>query len=76
MKRSLLIYYLFIFIGLIGMICLGYFGQQVILALCLYVFVYRPIIDYIFIKKRNLYSGRNLICKYPFWGFKRKLYHS
>lgn len=48
-------------------------SNVVIALLCFIFFVYEPIIDYIFIKKMNLFQGKGLWKKYPFWGFRKKL---
>ena len=45
-------------------------SNVVIALLCFIFFVYEPII---FIKKMNLFQGKGLWKKYPFWGFRKKL---
>lgn len=70
MKR---IYVLWILIGAVFMIYFGYFLNHPIPILLIYILVYKPLIDYFYIKKMKLYDGRCLILKYPFWVYGRKL---
>ena len=50
------------------------YDKYLVPMLTLWVIIIRPLIDYIFIKKRNLpYKGKMLIYSYPFWCFHHKL---
>lgn len=53
------------FLMVFGGLVLGY----VIETLLVYIFIYKPLVDFYFIRKRCLYKGRNLLLKYPFWGY-------
>lgn len=47
-----------------------------VLFLGIYMFIYKPIADYIYIKNRNFYPNENILKKYPFWSpaLLRKMY--
>lgn len=66
-------YILWLMLGAILLVCFGYLLQHPIPALAIYILVYKPVVDYYYIRKRKLYEGRNLWIKYPFWGYGRKL---
>lgn len=74
--RDMKVYISLISIGAILMLYFGYILRYPIETLFVYIFVYKPLIDYVYIKKRNLYKGRNLLLKYPFWGYGSKLLFS
>ncbi len=63
-------YYFWITIFLIPIFL---FREYLIEILFGYILVYRPILDYIYIRKMELHSGKRLFLKYPFWGFHSKL---
>ena len=67
------VYILLITIGAILMLYFGYINKYTIETLSVYIFVYKPLIDYVYIKKRNLHKDGNLLLKYPFWKYGRKL---
>lgn len=70
MKRT---YCFWIILGAILMIVFGYILKFTIPAIVIYILIYKPIIDMVYIKKRRLFKGYFLFLKYPFWGFARKL---
>ena len=45
------------------------YENTAIIALFVLLLVYRPLIDYVFTKKMNLYKGKSLWKKYPFYKF-------
>ena len=51
----------------------GFVLGYAIETLLIYICVYKPFVDFHYIKKRKLYEGRNLLLKYPFWKFGGKL---
>lgn len=67
------VYILLITIGAILMLYFGYILRYTIETLLIYIFIYKPLVDFYFIKKRGLHKGNNLLLKYPFWGFGSKL---
>lgn len=67
------VYILWILVGAIFMLYFGYYLKYPISALFIYIFVYKPLVDYLYIKKKKLFKGRYLIFKYPFWGYGRRL---
>lgn len=67
------VYYFCLVIGALLMLYFGFYLKYAIPSLILFIFVYRPIVDFVFIKKRELYKGTDLWKKYPFWGFNKKL---
>lgn len=66
-------YVLWILVGAIFMLYFGYYLKYPIPVLFIYIFVYKPLVDYFYIKKKKLFKGRYLIFKYPFWGYSKKL---
>ncbi len=70
MKRT---YCFWIILGAILMIVFGYILKFTIPAIVIYILIYKPIIDMVYIKKRGLFKGHFLFLKYPFWGVARKL---
>lgn len=71
MTRTL--YYLFLLLGLAFLLYAGYYRKEPIAALLVFLLLYRPVIDYVFIRKMKLYEGKRLWLKYPFWGFTGRL---
>ena len=68
-----LLYCVLIAIGGAFMLYFGFYKKEVLPALLLFLFVYRPVIDMIFIKEMKLYKGKRHWTKYPFWGFSAAL---
>lgn len=75
MERQFIVrtYILWLLVGAILMICFGYILKYTITVLLIYILVYKPSVDYYYIKKMNLFKGHYLILKYPFWGYGKKL---
>ena len=48
-------------------------GNDVFINLAILLLIYRPLIDYIFIRKLNLYTGDNLWKRYPFYKFSNEI---
>lgn len=72
------IYFIFLFAGIYTVVILmdknnSYFG---VLFLFIFVFIYKPICDLIFLHIVYKYRFKDLIKKYPFWksDIRRKLY--
>ena len=47
--------------------------ELVVGSLVFFIFVYKPMVDAIFIRKMNLYKGKGLWKKYLCWSFRKKL---
>ena len=66
-------------LGFIPVIIFSYIyhsSSYLVTTLAFYIIVYKPLVDYIYIKKRKLYTEGNILKKYPFWSPKllRKMY--
>lgn len=68
-----ILYYFFLLLGIAFLLYWGYFKKEGIQALLVFFLLYRPAIDYVFIRKMKLYEGKRLWLKYPFWGFSNRL---
>lgn len=66
-------YYLFLLLGVIFLLYVGYYQKEPIAALLIFLLLYRPAIDYVFIRRMKLYDGKRLWLRYPFWGFTSRL---
>lgn len=66
-------YVFWIIIGAVSMLYWGFVKEYVFETLLIYILIYKPLIDFLYIKKRKLYEGKNLWLKYPFWGYGSKL---
>ena len=71
MMRTL--YYLLLLLGIAFLLYVGYYKKEPIAALLVFLLFYRPVIDYVFIRKMKLHEGKRLWLKYPFWSFTSRL---
>jgi hypothetical protein len=74
-----ILYFLALIIGFIPVIVflhIYHSSLYFVIALAFYIIIYKPLVDYIYIKKRKLYTEGNILKKYPFWSSNllRKMY--